>query len=213
MGSGHGIGFSPRPNLAVYGLLVVWETPEAFAAFATERWHRRYAKNAREHTTVILRCRSAKGLWNGTNPFYEKLDARDETTPLTAVITRATIRPHRALRFWLNVPATGRAAGNAPGRIFSIGIGEVPWIQQATFSVWESLDAIQAFAYRGHVHRTAIARTHQYNWYSEELFARFMPVATIGDWGGHLSLETYGITRFEAVPSPAELRGVTSVEV
>jgi hypothetical protein len=55
----------------------------------------------------------------------------------------------------------------------AIGIGEAPIGLQGTFSLWESSAAIKNFAYKGAVHQKAIADTATYNWYSEELFARF----------------------------------------
>jgi hypothetical protein len=39
--------------------------------------------------------------------------------------------------------------------------------------LWESSAAIKDFAYKGAAHQKAIADTATYNWYSEELFARF----------------------------------------
>jgi hypothetical protein len=39
--------------------------------------------------------------------------------------------------------------------------------------LWESAAAIREFAYKGAAHQKAIADTKTYNWYSEELFARF----------------------------------------
>jgi hypothetical protein len=44
---------------------------------------------------------------------------------------------------------------------------------QGTFSLWESATAIKNFAYKGTAHQKAIADTATYDWYAEELFARF----------------------------------------
>jgi hypothetical protein len=57
--------------------------------------------------------------------------------------------------------------------VAAIGIGEAPIGLQGTFSLWESATAIRDFAYKGAAHQKAIADTSAYNWYSEELFARF----------------------------------------
>ena len=62
---------------------------------------------------------------------------------------------------------------SAPGLVAAIGIGEAPIGLQGTFSLWESSAAIREFAYKGAAHQKAIADTATYNWYSEELFARF----------------------------------------
>ena len=67
---------------------------------------------------------------------------------------------------------------NAPGLLFSIGIGEAPIGLQGTFSVWQSGSALRDFAYKNAPHRAAIDDTKRFDWYSEELFARFELINT-----------------------------------
>jgi hypothetical protein len=57
--------------------------------------------------------------------------------------------------------------------ISAIGIGEAPIGLQGTFSLWSSAASLRDFAYKGKAHQVAIEQTKQFNWYSEELFARF----------------------------------------
>ena len=73
---------------------------------------------------------------------------------------------------------------NAQGFITSLGIGEAPFYRQATFSVWQSVDDVKAFAYQSREHAEVIKKTRNDNWYSEELFARFKPVASFGTING-----------------------------
>lgn len=61
-----------------------------------------------------------------------------------------------------------------PGLIFSVGIGELPLIQQATFSIWENIEAMTDYAYKSPQHKKVIQMTQKINWYKEELFARFL---------------------------------------
>jgi heme-degrading monooxygenase HmoA len=61
----------------------------------------------------------------------------------------------------------------APGFITSVGIGEVPFIKQATFSIWESKEQMRSFAYKLPLHKEVIKKTHQEKWYSEDMFTRF----------------------------------------
>jgi hypothetical protein len=68
----------------------------------------------------------------------------------------------------------------AKGFITSVGIGEVPFIKQATFSIWESLDDVKQFAYRQRQHAEIIKLTRQEDWYSEDLFARFSIIQSFG---------------------------------
>lgn len=204
MGSGSGVGFSAKPNLRVWAVVAVWESPEAFLAWQAGDWLREYRRVAEEQITVTQYPIRARGLWNGKQPF--PLEERPSTVPLRAVITRGTIKPSRLLRFWATVPSTSRATEKAAGRLFSVGIGEVPWLEQATWSLWESEEAIRAFAHGSAAHRRAIQRTHTLNWYSEELFARFVPYAAIGSWSTLPDLEPFGVTQFADAPSPAALR-------
>ena len=69
-----------------------------------------------------------------------------------------------------------------------MGIGENPITQQATVSVWEDVESMKKFAYLQAGHREIVQRTRQRGWYSEELFARFVPVAEWGEGNSALSL-------------------------
>jgi len=59
------------------------------------------------------------------------------------------------------------------GFVYSVGIGEIPFIKQATFSVWESIEDMKTFAYKKMAHQDVIRRTRKESWYSEEMFLRF----------------------------------------
>jgi hypothetical protein len=54
-----------------------------------------------------------------------------------------------------------------------MGIGEAPIGLQGTFSLWRDAAAIRRFAYESPGHQKAIDRTHETDWFAEELFARF----------------------------------------
>ena len=47
-------------------------------------------------------------------------------------------------------------------------------MEQATFSVWKNFDAVKKFAYVSKEHSEIIKKTRKRNWYSEDLFARFI---------------------------------------
>jgi len=188
LGSGHGRGFSFRPNWGRYGLLAVWEHVDALENFfANSSLLRRYRRHANEIWTVRLTPIEVHGQWSGVNPFFP-LAPPIKSGPI-AVLTRATIRLTQLRAFWSAVPATSQALDQASGLLASLGIGEAPFVRQATFSLWRSIEDMQAFAYRNHVHREAMRRTRAENWYQEELFARFVPVASEGTWGGRDPLQ------------------------
>jgi hypothetical protein len=50
--------------------------------------------------------------------------------------------------------------------------------------VWESVQAMQQYAYRDVRHREVIQLTRQEGWYSEELFARFRVLRSTGTVDG-----------------------------
>lgn len=76
-----------------------------------------------------------------------------------AVLTRATIRLSKLNSFWKNVDGVAQQMAGAHGLITSIGIGEVPFIKQATFSIWENKELMKAFAYQMHQHQDVIKKT------------------------------------------------------
>ncbi|MFC5270240.1 spheroidene monooxygenase [Adhaeribacter terreus] len=184
MGSGNGLGFSLTPNLNRYGLLCVWQNEDAASSFFAENIaFLNYLQHTSEHWTIWLKPLQAHGLWDGVNPFSEA-DATLKTDGPIAALTRATIRLQALPSFWKNVPQTSHALKEAAGLLCSVGLGELPFIRQATFSVWESAEALKQYAYKNALHKEVIKRTREENWYKEELFARFVPVKSEGLWHG-----------------------------
>ena len=185
LGSGDGGGFSLKPDWSRYALLGVWDDEGAADEFfQNSRLMKKYRNRAREIWTVRLRPTRAHGEWAGANPFLPVVrDAPPESAPV-AVLTRATINFKKLRRFWSFVPATSREIESANGLIASIGVGEAPFFRQATFSLWRSETAMKNFAYKSENHAAVVKLTRAENWYREELFARFVPVASEGTWNG-----------------------------
>jgi hypothetical protein len=121
---------------------------------------------------AVLSPLSSHGLWSKQNPF-DFTAALSNPDAQIAAITRARIKWHQNFRFWRAVPPVVIDLHNNPGLISAIGIGEAPIGLQGTFSLWSSAAALRDFAYKGKAHQVAIEQTKQFNWYSEELFARF----------------------------------------
>lgn len=80
---------------------------------------------------------------------------------------------------------------SAPGYITSFGVGEDPFMHQATISFWQDMEAVKGFAYRSPEHVEVIKKTRSENWYSEELFARFIPIKSRGTLRGKNPLEGF----------------------
>lgn len=185
-GSGTGEGFTPRPNWQVWGILAVWPDEAAARAAVTDApIFRRWRARAAEAWTIFLAPASARGQWSGRSPFHPG-DA-PATGPLAA-LTRATVRPRRALRFWSRVPDISAMIGTDRNVLFKIGLGEVPLLHQITFSIWPDSDAMARFARGNTAHGRAIHAVRSEDWFSEELYARFRILDTVGSWGGRCPL-------------------------
>lgn len=183
-GSGTGHGFTPRPNWGVWSILAVWPdlaTAEGRVA-ASPVWQRWRAR-AQESWTVYMTPISARGTWAGANPFVPDSAPAAPSGPLAA-LTRATVKPSRALRFWNRVPGISDVIGTDPNVAFKIGIGEVPLLHQVTFSIWPDTASMAAFARGDGPHGRAIRAVREGNWFAEELYARFQLLGSEGTWQG-----------------------------
>ena len=132
-----------------------------------------------EVLTIVLQPIEGHGTWDGKLVFGN-LPKQTDYEGLIAVLTRATIRLSKLKNFWANVDAVASQMLGAKGFVTSFGIGEVPFIKQATFSIWDSKADMKNFAYNLHQHKDVIRKTHKENWYSEDMFTRFVPIACYG---------------------------------
>ncbi len=180
-GSGTGEGFTPVPNTSVWAILTVWpDQATADAQLQSAGVFQKWRARADEHWTLHLQPTSARGTWAGQTPF--RADAEYEHGPLAA-LTRATIKPRILPKFWGRVPDISDVIGDDPNVLFKIGIGELPWLHQVTFSVWPNTTAMADFARRDGPHARAIRAVRDGDWFKEELYARFNIVGDTGSWG------------------------------
>jgi len=182
MGSGTGEGFTPVPNTAVWGILAAWrDGAAAQSALRGASVFGRWQARAAEHWTLALEPISVRGKWSERTPFQEGPDSG--RGPIVA-LTRATIRPRHARAFWARSGPISDVIGNDSSVLFKIGIGEVPFFHQVTFSIWPDSASMAAFARKDGPHARAIAAVRAGDWFSEELYARFRIAASYGTWNG-----------------------------
>ncbi|WP_433377407.1 monooxygenase [Actinoplanes sp. CA-142083] len=155
-------------DLTRYVAVTVSDEPVSYPA-----WDRL----ATERAVVDLDPLHSRGSWSGKQPFA----TGPKTGGMTLALTRARLRPTRALRFWRAIPPVIRELDQAPGLLAGFGIGEAPIGWQGTVSVWRDAADLTRFAYRQPEHRAVIARTPADRWYAEELFARFAVRGITGD--------------------------------
>ncbi len=141
-----------------------------------------------ETFTVFLEPIEGHGLWDKKKVFGELLDKKVHEGPI-ATLTRATIRLSKMSYFWKHVAPVAEKMHTAKGYITSVGIGEIPWIKQATFSIWQSKEDMKAFAYGMKEHAEVVKMTRAQRWYSEDLFVRFAIKGSMGTIRGNNPLK------------------------
>lgn len=183
-GSGTGEGFTPKPNWGVWAILAVWPSEDAARRNVAEaRVYQRWRAKAADNWTVYLNPISARGEWSGQAPFSPETATVADGRAL-AVLTRASLKPTKMLQFWQRVPDISAVIGADPNVIFKIGIGELPFLHQITFSIWPDAASMAKFARGDGPHGRAICAVRDGNWFAEELYARFAVTSSSGQWGG-----------------------------
>jgi len=186
MGTGKNGTFDKIPDFNQWAILCVFKedihqtkaenNPTYFYGWFINKWLRVFSF---ETYTLFLEPLAGHGLWDKKNIFGNLESNVNHNGPI-ATLTRATIRLTKMSHFWKHVAPIANKMTSAKGYVFSVGIGEVPWIKQATFSVWESVDDMKSFAYSMKEHREVVKKTRQEKWYSEDMFVRFKVISTYG---------------------------------
>jgi hypothetical protein len=185
LGSGREGGFGIAPSWAHQGLITFFDNlPSARAFLANSPALAARRERAEESLTAVLGVASSRGSWCGV-PLAPCVSIA-EGQPM-ASLTRAAIRLRHARAFWRHSPASQASLAQAPGCTLAVGLGEAPLLRQATFSLWDNTDAMQAYAQSG-AHQAASTGALSEQWFSESMFVRFLPLALHGQWQGR----TYG---------------------
>lgn len=198
LGTGSRKGFHAFPDFSTYALLTTWNSWEEWSLFFEESKWLKDLQTYCDHSLVWhLAAIESKGTWGGLNPFHTILKITPDG-PIAA-LTRARIRPSKWLAFQKTVEPSAKSLENhEKGLWFASGIGEIPLLEQATFSVWNSLEDLKAYAYKGK-HKKAIAASKRHNFFSEELFARLSIINISGSWPG-FNVQQY-LTMLPSSPS------------
>ena len=191
LGCGKNGTFDIRPDWLQWGIFTVSDSDkndinsECLYGSFINKWLKFFRC---EVYTYILQPIEGHGTWDGKEVFGT-LPKQTDYEGAIAILTRATIRVNRLKNFWKNVQQVAEQMHTAPGFITSVGIGEVPWIKQATFSVWQSKGHMKTFAYSMQQHKEVIQKTRKEKWYSEDMFVRFKIINTIGTLYGKNPLD------------------------
>jgi hypothetical protein len=167
---GTATGFRPaEADLTRFAAITVSDSPVSFP-----HWDRLATQRCR----VDLDLLSSHGRWSGREPFGPPTARTDG---MVLALTRARLRPAKALTFWRAIGPVAAEVDEAPGLLARFAIGEAPIGWQGTVSVWRDSACLTRFAYRQPEHRAVIARTPADRWYAEDLFARFAVREISGD--------------------------------
>ncbi len=186
LGCGKNGSFDKSPDWRQWALLTVHPSPNNTALpiippFITQWWNILGC----EKWTLLLEPIEGHGVWDG-KPVFGILPKNSDYAGPICILTRATIRISKLARFWSHVNPIAEQMAGAEGFITSVGIGELPLIKQATFSIWTSKEAMKQFAYKMKDHADVVRKTHQEKWYSEDMFVRFRPISSTGSLNGKL---------------------------
>ena len=192
MGSGHEGGFVLRPSATHQGLVCMFENAEQADQFIDSAAVKAYAERAKSIFVSALAVTSARGSWDGrawdaTPPerLGKYLDMDTQAAGMAA-LTRASIRPAKAVAFWRYAPAAQDDLKNAPGCELAMGLGEAPLVRQCTFSVWKDTPSMVDYAHTG-AHQQAIAAAYKNDFFSESMFVRMRVLRRQGQWPGVMS--------------------------
>ena len=186
MGSGDGGGFGLKPSSSRQALFCRFTAVDSADTFLKSPIAQAYAQRAQEFCSAKLRAYSCRGAWSGQSIAVTASPPDSGSGPI-ATLTRASIRPMSARRFWRMQPASEVSLSEASGCLMATGVGEAPFFRQATFSLWANTAAMDAYARTG-AHLAAIRAAHEGAFFSESMFARFVPLQLAGRWRG----QSYG---------------------
>jgi hypothetical protein len=143
--------------------------------------HTAWDRLAVRHCRLTMRPLCSRGQWAGHRPFGDRTPVVHSGPIL--VLTRARLRPMKALRFWRALAPVAQTLDETPGLRTAFGFGEAPIGLQGTISVWARAADLTRFAYRTPEHARVVAQTPVRRWYAEELFARLAGLDVAGDPG------------------------------
>jgi hypothetical protein len=170
MGSGRNGTFDKTPDLQQWAILTALQQPtQNHLGNFVARW---FAFFNVQQINYHLQPIEGHGTWDKKQPFGQLPPKTDYDGPIVT-LTRATLHLNKLKHFWAHVGSVANQMAAAPGFVTSYGIGEVPWVKQATISFWRSKTDMKNFAYQMAQHKDVIVKTRTQKWYSEDMFVRF----------------------------------------
>lgn len=181
LGSGFEGGFGLRPSPSRQGVFALFESFQTAQDFIDHSpLVRAYQERSQEFCWATLKTFSCRGSWDGVG---FQVNMEPPIKGPVAALTRASIKFSKAHAFWRHAPPSQTSLEVAQGCQLAVGLGEAPFLRQATFSLWDGLAEMNAYARTGS-HLEAIQAAQQHGYFSESMFARFVPMDVHGQWQG-----------------------------
>jgi hypothetical protein len=167
----------PTPQLGRAGLVAIWDDDAALDSFLADD---AMADALSGGWRVRLAPLRLHGSWPGVPDDLPRARTVGHHGP-AAVLTMGRVKVNRIIPFFKASAKAEGAVLDAPGRIWSTGLAKPPFV--ATCSLWESSDALAAYAYGDTpAHPDAMAEDRARGFHHESAFIRFRPY----DSHGHL---------------------------
>ena len=181
LGSGFDGGFDLRPSRSRQGVFALFDSFQKAQDFiAHSKLVREYQNRSDEFCWATLKTFSCRGSWDGISL---QVNAEPTAHGPVAALTRASIKFSKAPAFWRHAPPSQTALEGVDGCQLAVGLGEAPFFRQATFSIWDNVSDMNAYARTGS-HLAAIQAAQKNGYFSESMFARFVPLKVQGQWMG-----------------------------
>ena len=170
LGTGSKDGFSVIPDFSSYVMITSWEDDDFRKKFIDENKLFQEIKNKSSRRIEIkIDPYNYVGSWNGINPFKNKSSYKEGKI---IVLTRARVKLNKLINFFVSTSSAAKSINSKKGAEYYKGVGELPIIEQATISIWESEQSMKDYAYSDKNHLKIINKARKNKWYSEELFVR-----------------------------------------
>ena len=170
LGTGSKDGFSVIPDFSSYVMISSWENDNFRKKFTDENeLFNEIINKSSKRTEIKIDPYNYIGSWNGINPFKNKSIYKEGKI---IVLTRARVRLNKLINFFISTSSAAKSINSRKGAEYYKGVGELPIIEQATISIWESEQSMKDYAYSDKNHLKIINKARKNKWYSEELFVR-----------------------------------------
>ena len=170
LGTGSKDGFSIIPDFTSYVMISVWESDVLRKKFTNKnKLFKEIINKSSKRVEIKIDPYNYVGSWNGINPFINKSSYKEGKI---IVLTRARVRLNKLINFFISTSSAAKSINSKKGAEYYKGVGELPIIEQATISRWESEQRMKDYAYSDKSHLKIIHKARKNNWYSEELFVR-----------------------------------------